>query len=65
MRDPFLLLLNLLAKLQCTFRKAGLYFVSTILLIKSKKITFQLEDGMNLTLNSCITASRSCNNAMH
>lgn len=66
MREPVLFLLKSLAKVQCTFRRADLYFVSTVLLIKLKKVTFQLEDRMNFTLKlSCVTASRSCNNAMH
>jgi len=65
MRDPVLFTLKSLAKLQCTFRRADLYFLSTVLLIKLKKITFQLEDRMNFTLKcSCSMVGRHCNNAM-
>lgn len=40
MRDPVLFLLKSLAKLRCTFRRADLYFVSTVL--------FQLKDRLSL-----------------
>lgn len=64
--ETILFLRKSLEKLQCTFKRADLYFVSTVLLTELKKITFQLKDRINVSLQlSRITASGSCNNTMH